>query len=87
MLLMACSGKSEKVWIVVDLIAPNGQPAQMAFNNPAVPDMTMAGCEGSLQAAMPALLQGIGSKPESAGSKYVSAKCVQSAEDPIKPKS
>jgi hypothetical protein len=86
-LLSACSGKPDKVWIVVDLVDPNGRPAQMSFDNPAVPDMTLADCEGALSSAVPTLLQGIESKPDMKGSKYISAKCVQSGEDPIKPKS
>ncbi|MCD7111814.1 hypothetical protein LRX75_22565 [Rhizobium sp. DKSPLA3] len=84
--LAACSDKPEKVWIVVDLIDPAGRPAQMAFDNPRVPDMTMQDCEGALASAVPTLMEGINSRPESRGSRYVSAKCVPSATDPIKPK-
>lgn len=84
--LSGCSDDNAKVWIVVDLQTPAGKPAQMAFDNPSVPDMTLADCEQSLQAAVPTLMQGIESRPESKGSRYVSAKCIESAEDPIKPK-
>ncbi|GAA3075690.1 hypothetical protein GCM10010520_23470 [Rhizobium viscosum] len=83
-LLAACSGKSDKVWIVVDFTDASGRPAQMAFDNPSVPDMTLADCEGALPSAGPTLMQGI--LTHSPGAKFVAAKCVQSAEDPIKPK-
>jgi hypothetical protein len=84
--VVGCSEKPEKVWIVVDLLGADGRPAQMSFDNPAVPDMTLTDCEGALASAVPTLMQGIESRPETKGSQYVSAKCVQSAEDPIKPK-
>ncbi|MBB3967185.1 hypothetical protein [Rhizobium metallidurans] len=83
-MLAACSGKSDKVWIVVDFTDASGRPAQMAFDNPSVPDMTLADCEGSLSSAGPTLMQGI--LTHSPGAKFGTAKCVQSAEDPIKPK-
>lgn len=56
----------------------------MAFDNPAVPDMTLADCQEALRAAQATLVQGI--MRQSPGAKLVAAKCVQSAEYPIKPK-
>ncbi len=82
--VLASCGKSEKVWIVVDLTEANGRPAQMAFDNPAVPDMTLADCQQALPAAQATLMQGI--LRQSPGAKFVAAKCVESSEDPIKPK-
>lgn len=83
-LLAACSGKSEKIWIVVDFTDASGRPTRMAFDNPSVPDMTLADCEGALPSAGPTLIQGI--LTHSPGAKFNVAKCVQSAEDPIEPK-
>ncbi|WP_333630729.1 hypothetical protein [Agrobacterium cavarae] len=56
----------------------------MAFDNPAVPDMTLADCQQALPAAQATLMQGI--LRQSPGAKFVAAKCVESSEDPIKPK-
>lgn len=64
---------------------PDGKSAQMAFDNPAVPDMTLKDCEGSLQSATPPLIGHISQQPATTGAKMVSAKCVWSATDPVKP--
>lgn len=84
--LSGCSDDNTKTWIVVDLQTPQGRHSQMSFNNPSVPAMTLAECEQSLEVAIPTLMQSIESQPETKGSRFVSAKCVASAEDPIKPK-
>jgi hypothetical protein len=86
-ILMAGCSKDETAWVVVELIRPDGTKAQMVFNNPSVPDMTLAECESSLEGAVPTLKEGIESKPETRGSQWVSAKCVMSIGDPIEPKS
>ena len=85
-LLAGCSDP-DPVWIVVDFKRPDGTNGQMAFNNPAVPDMTLEDCKGSLQDALPTLMQGIENQPQTKGSVFLNATCIQSAEDPIKPKS
>ncbi|MGI6852063.1 hypothetical protein [Mesorhizobium sp. 1B3] len=53
LLSAACSAAlaDEKAWIVVDLERPDGKSVQRAFDNPAVPDMTLKECEDSLQSA------------------------------------
>jgi hypothetical protein len=79
-------GKTEPVWIVVELKLANGTPSQMSFNNPAVPDMTLAECETALPDAMPTLVSHIASIPQLADAKVVGARCVVSADDPIKPR-
>jgi hypothetical protein len=86
-MMAACSAASaaEKAWIVVDLQMPDGTSAQMAFDNPAVPDMTLKDCEGALESATPTLMEHISKQPATKGAKMLSAKCVWSATDPIKP--
>jgi hypothetical protein len=74
------------VWIVVDLKMSDGKTAQMAFRNPAIPDLTLDECERTLEKALPSLMEGIESVPETKGSRLVSAKCVVSIKDPLKPK-
>lgn len=86
-LVVPVSGCSDdpSAWIVVELKLVNGKTAQMAFRNPAVPDITLEECDKTLQRALPTLMQGIDSMPETKGSRLVSAKCVSSVEDPLKP--
>ena len=87
-LLAPASGCSDdpNAWIVVELKLVNGKTAQMAFRNPAVPDITLEECRKTLKGALPTLMQGVDSVPETIGSSLVSAKCVSSVEDPLKPK-
>ena len=65
-LASACSQR-EQAWIVVDMEMPDGEPAQMAFNNPAVPDMTLAECRSSLDEARPNLEAAVAANPGCAG--------------------
>ena len=74
----------EQAWIVVDLVRPDGQPAQVAFNNPDAPDMTLAECKSTLQEALPTLLNGLESKSETRGGRMRKVSCVMSVEDPSK---
>jgi hypothetical protein len=83
----AAWGGPERAWIVLDMEMPNGQPAQMAFNNPNLPDMTLAECKSSLNAAMPSLKAAVDAEPRLRGNRIKSANCVMSVDDPIKPKS
>ncbi len=76
----------EQAWIVVDLARPDGQPAQVAFNNPDAPNMTLAECKSTLQDALPTLLKGLESKSETRGATMRRVACVMSVGDPIKPK-
>jgi hypothetical protein len=71
---------------VVELKLVKGETAQMAFRNAAVPNITLEECSKTLQEALPTLMQGIDSAPKTKGSRLVSAKCVLSVEDPLKPK-
>ena len=85
-LLYAVScGQREQAWVVVDMEMPGGEPAQMAFNNPQVPDMTLAECKASLEGAMPTLKAAIAAEPRLSGNRFTSARCVMSVGDPIKP--
>lgn len=78
--------EQKQAWIVVHLVTPDGQPAQVAFNNPDAPDMTLAECKSTLEAALPTLLKGLEGKPETRGGKMRKVSCVMSVEDPSKPK-
>ena len=42
--LAAYAQGAKKVWMVVEFTSGNGAPGQMSFDNPAVPDATMADC-------------------------------------------
>jgi hypothetical protein len=47
--LCACNSKNEeKVWIVPTFKTGDGRAIEMAFNNPAQPNMTLEECEASL---------------------------------------
>jgi hypothetical protein len=83
--LCACN-QGQKVWIVLDFITEDGQSAQMAFDNPALPDITLKECEESLEEATQSLVTFAKNEPKLKNAKFVSSKCVESETDPIKPK-
>jgi hypothetical protein len=78
-------GGREQAWIVVDMEKPSGEATQMAFNNPGVPDMTLAECQASIARAGPTLEAAIQADPRVRGSRIRSARCVMSAGDPLRP--
>jgi hypothetical protein len=80
----ACEGRS-KAWIVVAFQASDGQPVEMAFNNPNVPDMTLAECEESLADATPIVERAARAREPTvlAEAKLTGARCVWSARDPL----
>jgi hypothetical protein len=77
-----CTGDN-KVWIVVDIKMSNGKSAQMSFDDPSLADVDLQTCEQSLKGAAPILMQEIDGMPETKGSRFVSAKCVQSDQNPV----
>lgn len=70
-------------WIVASLKMKDGQPGEMAFNNPSVPDMTLEDCEKTLPEALPMIKEMV---EKQVPATFLEAKCVWSAGDPIKPK-
>lgn len=86
-LLISSCGERAQAWIVLSFEMQDGQPAQMAFNNPRVPDMTEEECKGALSNAVGSLIQAaIQKEPRLSKAKFKDASCVMSAVDPIKPK-
>ena len=79
--LTGCNGDN-KIWIVVDLKMPNGKAAQMRFDDPSLADVDLQTCEQGLKGAVPILMQEIDGMPETKGSQFVSAGCMQSEESP-----
>lgn len=76
----------EKTWIVLSLKISDGVPAEMAFDNPALPDITLEECKASLPQAVPNLMIFVKREPRLANAQLVNARCVKSVGDPIKPK-
>ena len=75
----------DQAWIVLEFIFDDGKPAQMAFNNSAVPDTTELECKKSLPNIQQSLVKAaIQKEPRLAPAKFIGARCVMSAEDPIK---
>lgn len=80
-------GERAQAWIVLSYEMEDGQPAQMAFNNPAMPDMTEDECKRALPSAVDSLSKAaIQKEPRLSKAKFKGASCVMSAVDPIKPK-
>ncbi len=79
--LTGCDGDN-KIWIVVDLKMPNGKAAQMSFDDPSLADVDLQTCEQALKGDVPILMQEIDGMPETKGSQFISARCVQSDESP-----
>lgn len=75
-------------WIIATFTGADGRPVEMTFNNPGVPDMTLAECEAALPAATESVVAaGRQQEPERLGSaKFVGVRCVWSVDDPLKPK-
>lgn len=86
-LLMSSCGPRGQAWIVLSFEMEDGQPAQMAFNNAAMPDMTEDECKKAIPAGIDSLLRAaIQKEPRLSKAKFKDAHCVMSAGDPIKPK-
>ncbi len=79
--LTGCDGDN-KIWIVVDLKMPNGKVTQMSFDDPRLADVDLQTCEQTLKGSLPILMQEIDGMPETKGSQFVSARCMQSEESP-----
>ncbi len=86
--LFVISGCSddETAWIVLEFKAQNGNKAEMAFDNPSVPDFTLEECRATLPKVQSNLISGARKKvPMLRSARFVGARCVMSAGDPIKP--
>jgi hypothetical protein len=79
------AGRSEKVWMVAQFTDDKGQPMRMSFNNPAVPNMTLAECKTSIDAARPHILEAVRRMPGASAVTDATLTCVASDEDPIRP--
>jgi hypothetical protein len=79
--LTGCTG-DKKVWIVVDIKMSDGKLTRMSFEDPGQADVDVESCEQSLKGAASILMQEIHGMPETKRSHFVSAKCVQSDENP-----
>ena len=75
----------EKMWIVLNFKTSEGTPAEMAFDNPSVSDITLEECKATLPKAIPNLMNFVRQEPKLANAQLLNARCVQSADDPIKP--
>ncbi len=76
----------DQAWIVLDSLFNNSKPAQMAFNNPAFPDITESECTKSLSTVEHSLVKvAMQREPRLATAKFLGTRCVMSVGDPIKP--
>ncbi len=80
----AIAAPSEKVWLVADFTDDNGRPGKMSFNNPSVPDLSLADCEASLEDARPHIIESVRQAPSALGVTEVTLSCVASDDDPIR---
>jgi hypothetical protein len=76
---------SEKVWMVAEFVDDNGRAAKMSFNNPAVPDLTLAECKTSIQDARPHILEAVRQTAGASKVTDINLTCVASKDDPIRP--
>lgn len=75
-----------QAWIVLSFKLTNEAPGEMAFNNPAVPDITLDECKAELTNTVPYLISAaIARQPMLKDAKFENAYCVLSVQDPIKP--
>lgn len=84
----ALEAETKKAWIVVDLMLPDGKTVLMTFltyDSPAAP-MSLDDCEGALESTKPSLMDHILRQPMTAGARLMAARCVWSADDPIRPR-
>jgi hypothetical protein len=79
------AGNSKKVWIVAEFTDDKGQPMKMSFNNPALPNLTLAECEASIDAARPHILEAVRRMPGASAVTDATLTCVASDDDPIRP--
>lgn len=75
----------ERVWLVVRFTLPDGKAAGMSFDNPDAPNMTLAECESSKDAALPFLAEHIKATTGGGSAAIVDVECVVSAGDPMRP--
>ena len=76
----------EKIWIVLSLQTTEGRSSEMAFNNPALPDITLDKFIAALPQAIANLMDFVKREPRLANAQLINARCVKSMSDPIKPK-
>jgi hypothetical protein len=82
----ASRGADKKVWIVLEFKTSDGQPAQMTFDNPKVPDTTLSECKSALPKIQDTLVgQARAREPALRDAVFESASCILSADGPIKP--
>ena len=86
MFAMSGCGEGEKAWIVLEFKMKDGTKSEMVFDNPRDPNRTLAECKASLRGAQRNLLRAARQKvPRLRSARFVGARCVMSAGDPIKP--
>ena len=86
LLVLDCEGNDEQAWVVLEFRTTDGEDAEMAFNNPQNPDITLGECEAMLPEIEKDLVEMAREKePRLKGTTFVSSKCIMSATDPIKP--
>ena len=86
--LFVVSGCSddEKAWIILEFKTQNGK-AEMSFDNPSVPNITLEECRATLRKVQSNLIPAARKKvPMLRSARFVGARCVMSAGDPIKPR-
>ena len=83
-LALTSCGDRTQAWMVVTFSLPDGQSAQMAFNNPD-PSISQDECEQMLPWSIDSLIQAAHHKePRLRSAKFTGAHCVMSSLDPIK---
>lgn len=76
------------VWIVLEFTMPNGEPAEMTFNNPKAPEYDLEKCKRLTGETQTNFVQKAReAAPSLQSATYKGFYCVASADDPIKPKS
>jgi hypothetical protein len=85
-LISTSCGERIQAWIVLTFTLPDGQSAQMAFNNPDDSNISKSQCEELLPKAVDSLLQtAFRKEPRLRDAKFNGAHCVLSTSDPVKP--
>jgi hypothetical protein len=80
-LLTGCTD-DQKIWIVVSIKKPNGELAQISFDDPIATDKDVQACILSLKTEGVALMEEINGMPGMEGSQFLSETCVLSEKEP-----
>jgi hypothetical protein len=85
--LSACKSKTEteKVWIIPTFTTQDGHVISMGFNNPELPDMTLAECQTTMHKQVPRIIaEARAREPQRlATAKLTSIRCVAAVGDPL----